>query len=139
MNEETRRKILSNYLSDRQVDIYMYLIYEDKIYVPDDMKILKNDKCYVKNSILSKEVEKIALKLCDVANKICSPLEDKLLDEQYGIYQFLKTNKFSYLPDKFKRDYDSKRTVKKIEFREAVSELVIYVALQILDVSEVVI
>lgn len=139
MGEEKRRNILLNHLSERQVDIYMYLIYEDKGYVPDDMKFFKNGKCYVKSSILSKEVEQMALKLYDVANKICAPFDDKLLNEQYGIYQFLKTNDFSYLPDKFKRDYGFKKTVKKIEFREAVSELVIYIALNILDVSEVVI
>lgn len=62
MCEEKRLNILKQYLPQRYIDIYFYVLYRDPIYLPDDLK-RDNKTRPVKNVDLNKEIANLSLLL----------------------------------------------------------------------------
>lgn len=62
INEEQRVKILSKYLPKRYLDIYLYLIYKDSVYLPNDLKRESKTR-KIKNVELNKEIASLSILL----------------------------------------------------------------------------
>ncbi len=62
INEEQRVKILSKYLPKRYLDIYLYLIYKDPVYLPNDLKRESKTR-KIKNVELNKEIANLSILL----------------------------------------------------------------------------
>lgn len=136
MGEEKRIEILSNHIPKRYVDIYLYLLYGDIIYLPKDLTKCKEGKLSSDNNKLIEAVEELCLLLAKPIFKMAN-FYNTMPKKYIDIYLYIYNKEKDFLPDDLKRP-DSKRFIKKVELRKETKNLALLMAKKILELSEVV-